>query len=168
MYPCNFLSFLRQQYGARDNLAVFSHTIMPMLDTVKMHPLLVTTSKETETTTVRWKKMGHHDVVVECAKLSVDAKDDPCSSSVATFRARSESELRRLMESSGYQDLKAVQNQTLELKDLWSPGVDKPTTPPLPTTDYSAPASIPLTPVNQVFFSSFCSFPFMLVHAVVD
>lgn len=27
MYPCNFLSYLRNEYGQRENLGIFSHTI---------------------------------------------------------------------------------------------------------------------------------------------
>ena len=47
MYPCNFLSYLRQHYAEnnKDNQLVFVHTIRPMLNTVRMHPLLVTHSR---------------------------------------------------------------------------------------------------------------------------
>ncbi|XP_044732259.1 hamartin isoform X2 [Chrysoperla carnea] len=91
MYPCNFLSYLRQVYGPRDHLAVFSHTIKPMLETVKMHPLLVTASKDNEITTNRWKEMGHHDVIVECAKLTLDPserlREDAFSGLTSSFRS---------------------------------------------------------------------------------
>ncbi|KAH1002807.1 hypothetical protein HUJ04_008860 [Dendroctonus ponderosae] len=52
MYPCNFLCYLKSHFKDRNN-PVFYHTIKPMMDTVKMHPSLVTTSKESETTTER-------------------------------------------------------------------------------------------------------------------
>ena len=47
MFPCNFLSYLRVHYSEqhRENYAVFTHTIKPMLNTVKMHPMLVTQTK---------------------------------------------------------------------------------------------------------------------------
>ena len=48
MYPCNFLSYLRQHYSVRENLLIFGHTIKPMVETVRMHPLLVTASKDIE------------------------------------------------------------------------------------------------------------------------
>lgn len=53
MYPCNFLSYLRQHYAIRENLPIFSHTIKPMVETVRMHPLLVTASKDIEIGTAR-------------------------------------------------------------------------------------------------------------------
>lgn len=39
--------------------------------------------------------MEHHDVVVECAKLSAACKDESITPCIPTFRPRSESELRR-------------------------------------------------------------------------
>lgn len=54
MYPCNFISYLKQQYIQRDQLATFTHTIRPMLDSVRMHPLLVTASKDTEISAARY------------------------------------------------------------------------------------------------------------------
>ncbi|KAL1517767.1 hypothetical protein ABEB36_001491 [Hypothenemus hampei] len=91
MFPCNFLSYLRSNFKDRNN-PVFCHTIKPMMDTVKMHPCLVTTSKENETTTERWKKMAVHDVIVECERFSLDITDrcphDTCQNTTE-FRSRS-------------------------------------------------------------------------------
>ncbi|XP_019761894.1 hamartin isoform X3 [Dendroctonus ponderosae] len=91
MYPCNFLCYLKSHFKDRNN-PVFYHTIKPMMDTVKMHPSLVTTSKESETTTERWKKMGVHDVIVECERFSLDITDrcphDTCQNTTE-FRSRS-------------------------------------------------------------------------------
>ncbi|KAJ8924577.1 hypothetical protein NQ315_000726 [Exocentrus adspersus] len=91
MYPCNFLSFLKAQYKEKNN-PVFVHTIKPMLDTVKMHPSLVTASLENEITTERWKKKGVHDIIVECERFSLDITDrcphDSCQST-SGFRSRS-------------------------------------------------------------------------------
>lgn len=73
MYPCNFVSYLRTYCSNnREHLQIFSETIRPMLECVRMHPLLVTFSKEAEIATTRWKAMETHDIVVECAKLSLD------------------------------------------------------------------------------------------------
>lgn len=102
MYPCNFISYLKQQYVQRDQLATFTHTIRPMLDSVRMHPLLVTASKDAEISATRynihthllhikycatnlfyyhklfflfhyrWKKMEHHDIVIECGRFTLD------------------------------------------------------------------------------------------------
>ncbi|XP_057367678.1 hamartin-like isoform X1 [Daphnia carinata] len=88
MYPCNFLSYLRQHYSLRDNLPIFSHTVKPMVETVRMHPLLVTASKDIEIGTARWKQMSVHDIVTECAKYSllecqeIGNREDPICSNL--------------------------------------------------------------------------------------
>lgn len=85
LFPCNFLAYLRSFYGSRDfsedNLQVFTVTIKPMLERVRLHPLLVTASKESEINPIRWKKMETHDVLTECAKISLDATDGSNESS---------------------------------------------------------------------------------------
>ncbi|KAK6627296.1 hypothetical protein RUM44_009773 [Polyplax serrata] len=162
MYPCNFLSYLRNEYSLRENLGVFSHTIKPMLDTVKMHPLLVTASKDTETTTSRWKTMEHHDVVVECAKLSVFTKDEVSMPYFAVNRPR-DSDLKRFIgtqnvfECTMYQENVTLQS-TGDVKEFWSPSIHcGASTPPLQTLDSSIPTSIPHTPITQNYVIS--SFP---------
>lgn len=71
MYPCNFISYLREQV-ITEQAAVFSHTIRPLLETVKMHPMLLTSNRDLEKHNTRWKEMEPHDVVVECSKFSLD------------------------------------------------------------------------------------------------
>ncbi|ELU12842.1 hypothetical protein CAPTEDRAFT_219242 [Capitella teleta] len=44
----------------------------PMLNTVRMHPLLVTASREKEVSTERWRSLEVHDIMIECSKLSLD------------------------------------------------------------------------------------------------
>lgn len=72
MYPCSFLAFLRQFYSRKENMIVFDQIIKPMLERVRVHPLLITGSKDMEVSTKRWKRMEIHDIVIECAKLSLD------------------------------------------------------------------------------------------------
>ncbi|XP_035683676.1 hamartin-like [Branchiostoma floridae] len=72
MYPCNFLAYLRAYYSTRDHIDVFEYTIKPMLERVRMHPLLIISSSEEETKTNRWRKMETHDIVIECAKVCLD------------------------------------------------------------------------------------------------
>ncbi|XP_043230031.1 hamartin-like isoform X1 [Amphibalanus amphitrite] len=72
MYPCNLLSYLRQHYGQRDSLPVFNRTIRPLLQHVRMHPLLVTGSNSTETSPHRWQRKETHDIVAECSHFSLD------------------------------------------------------------------------------------------------
>lgn len=71
MYPCNFISYLRD-HVTKEKKSVFMHTIKPLLETVKMHPLLLTDNRETEKNNARWKEMEPHDVVFECSKFSLD------------------------------------------------------------------------------------------------
>lgn len=60
LYPCNFISYLKQQYSIQREsqreaeLKTFTHTIRPMLESVRMHPLLVTASKDAEISTNRY------------------------------------------------------------------------------------------------------------------
>ncbi len=53
MYPCNLLTYLRAVYSKPDNQQVFEESIKPMLQRVRMHPLLVTASKDKEVATER-------------------------------------------------------------------------------------------------------------------
>ncbi|XP_076272387.1 hamartin-like isoform X4 [Rhynchophorus ferrugineus] len=91
MYPSNFLQFLQLNFKDKND-PVFSHTIKPMMDTVKMNPSLVVTSKEKETTTERWQKLAMHDVIVECERFSLDITDrcphETCQNTTE-FRSRS-------------------------------------------------------------------------------
>merc|ERR1719495_138661 len=82
MFPCNFLSWLRNQYPEQNSSTggVFSTTIAPLLASVRLHPLLVTQSREQERTAIRWKGLSEvHDVVAECSRYSLT--DTPCTSS---------------------------------------------------------------------------------------
>ncbi|TRY63829.1 hypothetical protein TCAL_11163 [Tigriopus californicus] len=77
MFPCNFLSYLRSQYSEthKDHQLVFNHTIRPMLHTVRMHPLLVTHSRDQEKNSARWKKLELHDVLVESSRYSLISQE---------------------------------------------------------------------------------------------
>ncbi|XP_053657961.1 hamartin [Anopheles marshallii] len=86
MYPCNFVAFLKHEYSAAGRQAVFQHTIKPLLDTVKIHPRLVLSDKESETSQQRWKNMEPHDVVNECARMSLEYPE-PQESSQAQLLA---------------------------------------------------------------------------------
>ncbi|XP_046388125.1 hamartin isoform X2 [Ischnura elegans] len=169
MYPCNFLSYLRVEYGVRENLGIFSHTIKPMIDTVRMHPQLVTASKDAETATSRWKKMEHHDVIVECGKLTLDymekSREEIPLQSLTSFRSRSNLEYSTGPDSP-HQQLKSNQlmsssslySQLLSDSDFWSPSVTYGvvTPPPADSTTtsihsttasiHSTTTSIPQTP----------------------
>ena len=78
MFPCNFLSYLRVHYSEqqKENYTIFTHTIKPMLNTVKMHPMLVTQTKDYEKTASRWKRMELHDIIVESSRYSLDTNEN--------------------------------------------------------------------------------------------
>jgi len=43
-----------------------------MLETVKMHPMLVTATKESEVLATRWKSKEYHEIIAECSQVSLD------------------------------------------------------------------------------------------------
>lgn len=71
MYPCNFVAYLRD-HVQKEQPAVFQHTVRPLLETVKMHPMLLTSNRDLEKANGRWKEMEPHDVVVECSRFALD------------------------------------------------------------------------------------------------
>ncbi len=77
LFPCNFLSYLRTQYSDnnKDNRSVFVHTIRPMLATVRMHPLLVTHSRDQEKASARFKRLEVHDIVAESSRYSLMSQE---------------------------------------------------------------------------------------------
>ena len=79
MYPNNLILFLNQKHHSNSE-QIFKKTINPMLDSVRMNPLLVTMSKEGEISSARWKNMELHDVVVECERFTLDkCRDEPAT-----------------------------------------------------------------------------------------
>ncbi|XP_068156795.1 LOW QUALITY PROTEIN: hamartin [Drosophila tropicalis] len=71
MYPCNFMGYLGEFIKRGNGGGIFQHTIKPLLDTVRVHPMLLTATPETEVSHARWKEMEPHDVVMECAYLTL-------------------------------------------------------------------------------------------------
>ncbi|XP_071802417.1 hamartin-like [Asterias amurensis] len=78
MYPLNFLQHLRSYYQNKNE--EFKKAVLPMMERVRMHPLLVIGTARSETENARWRKMEVHDVLMECARVSLDttesARDD--------------------------------------------------------------------------------------------
>ncbi|KAL0280269.1 UNVERIFIED_CONTAM: hypothetical protein PYX00_001611 [Menopon gallinae] len=99
--------------------------------------------------------MEHHDVVVECAKLSAACKDESITPCIPAFRPRSESELQRCLEKAPNLHDPNVQQNTTDLKDFWSPSIHcSASTPPLQTPEASGRTSIPHTPITQTYVIS--------------
>lgn len=85
MYPCNFVSYLRSHYSMKENMETFEEVVKPMLEHVRIHPELVTGTKDYEVDPIRWKKYEIHDIVIECAKVSLDPKEASCEEGYATM-----------------------------------------------------------------------------------
>lgn len=69
MFPCNFLNYIKES-SKKDNNQLAS-MIRPLLESVKIHPLLVLSDQETELNKTRWNQKEPHDVVSECDNLSI-------------------------------------------------------------------------------------------------
>ncbi|XP_056288508.1 TSC complex subunit 1b isoform X2 [Pseudoliparis swirei] len=85
MYPCNFVSYLRSHYSMKENMETFEEVVKPMLEHVRIHPELVTGTKDHELDPARWKKYEIHDIVIECAKVSLDPKEASCEEGYANM-----------------------------------------------------------------------------------
>ncbi|XP_059382153.1 TSC complex subunit 1b isoform X2 [Carassius carassius] len=85
MYPCNFVSYLRSHYSMKENMDTFEEVVKPMLEHVRIHPELVTGTKDHELDPSRWKKFEIHDIIIECAKVSLDPKDASCEEGYASM-----------------------------------------------------------------------------------
>ncbi|MED6289465.1 hypothetical protein CHARACLAT_003046 [Characodon lateralis] len=85
MYPCNFVSYLRSHYSMKENMETFEEVVKPMLEHVRIHPELVTGTKDHELDPTRWRKYEIHDIVIECAKVSLDPKEASCEEGYTTM-----------------------------------------------------------------------------------
>ncbi|XP_051960641.1 TSC complex subunit 1a isoform X2 [Xyrauchen texanus] len=91
MYPCNFFCYLRAHYSMKENVDTFQEVVKPMLEHVRIHPELITGTKDYEVDPIRWKRFEPHDIVIECAKVSLDPKEASCEegySSLSDHMAR--------------------------------------------------------------------------------
>lgn len=106
MYPCNFVSYLRSHYSMKENMETFEEVVKPMLEHVRIHPELVTGTKDHELDPTRWKKYEIHDIVIECAKVSLDPKEASCEEGYATMPENFYPQVHmRPQEASPYTDL---------------------------------------------------------------
>lgn len=166
MYPCNFLAFLTKLQ--MDRQRVYGHTIKPLLDTVKIHPLLLTHTAQTEKSILRWKEMEPHDIVVECSKLCLENynrfhhksdyfspiahRNPECSSysnNKTSFSIELQQSLRNTPSSmaspfySLFNEPKDRLKEAQRTDSIWSPSIAVLATPP-PTSN------IPHTPTPNI------------------
>ncbi|XP_015607620.1 hamartin [Cephus cinctus] len=150
MYPCNFIAYLRQQYIQRDQHATFTHTVRPMLDSVRMHPLLVTASKDSETSAARWKKMEHHDIVAECGRFALDRSKEETPISMNSRFTPILDHPAAYIPLSGSGGLSTAGLSNGEEETFWSPSraIPSHSPPPLQAPPHE-PRSAPSTPNNN-------------------
>ena len=155
MYPCTFIDFLRNEYVNKpDKTPIFNHTIRPFLDSVRIHPNLVMSSRTSETNTSRFKKMEPHDVVVECAKYSIESDKPPPTTNFLDDQSYS-SPMKPLEHTPLMADLPPLSTalasaKTVENKfeSLWSPSYVVLATPPPSGTVPNTPTPTPV-PMQQ-------------------
>ncbi|XP_065647193.1 hamartin isoform X2 [Hydra vulgaris] len=75
MYPNNFTSYMRSCFGEQKNNLTFQNVIRPMFEFVKFHSDLITETRKSETRIEKWKIYQPHDIIAECAKISLDPVD---------------------------------------------------------------------------------------------
>ncbi|CDW52055.1 Hamartin domain containing protein [Trichuris trichiura] len=76
LYPSNLLGFLRTQFFAPSvspaHTALFNEVVRPMLKTVTLHPVLISSNKDLEMMKDRWVNKEPHDIFVECVDVTVE------------------------------------------------------------------------------------------------
>ncbi|XP_012227848.1 hamartin isoform X2 [Linepithema humile] len=152
LYPCNFISYLKQQYIQRDQFEslaqTFTHTIRPMLESVRMHPLLVTASKDAEISSNRWKKMEHHDIVIECGRFTLDKCREEILS-VANPRCTPPLDQSSIVCAPINIGITNTEIINQEEETFWSPSTAIPPHTPPPQNTSHEPRSAPPTPNNN-------------------
>lgn len=163
MYPCNFIDFLRSEYvNKTDKNPIFNHTIRPFLETVRIHPNLVMSSKTNETNISRFKKMEPHDVIADCARYSIENEKPPPASSFLDYPIY-KSPMKPLEYTHFLGDLpplpatfasaKSVENK---FESLWSPSYVVLATPPPSSTvpNTPTPTPVPIQPNYSISMSN--------------
>lgn len=180
MYPCNFMDFIRNEYAKREKKdPIYNHTIRNLLDTVKIHPNLITSTKSAELNPHHWKKMEPHDVVVLCAKYSIDSEksstsflDYPSPVKPLEYTTSLMGDLTQLPVKNYVASAKSVENR---FESLWSPSLIIQATPPptanLPNTPTPTPIpnfNLPLTSANTFQPMMVDSSPPQLIEAAIE
>lgn len=154
MYPCNFIAFLRLEYINKENAAVFTHTIKPLLESVKMHPLLVSSNEKSEVNAGRWKKKEPHDVVVECARFTLDNVEKHQEISADCFCHLKPLDFSpRIMETAQSPAISSMHKEKLmdysRYGSIWSPSDVVLATPP-PVNNSGGSNTVPHTPTPNI------------------
>ncbi|KAK3870190.1 hypothetical protein Pcinc_024558 [Petrolisthes cinctipes] len=77
-YPCHFLTCLRISFSKPHSSRCFFSTLKPMMETVRLHPLLITETKESEITRSRFMGLEPYQLILESAKMCLDPIEATC------------------------------------------------------------------------------------------
>ncbi|OUC41442.1 hypothetical protein D917_03364 [Trichinella nativa] len=105
LYPCNFISYMRSQFVAQSlnssQQSLFTKVMRPILKTITLHPLMITSTKAAETIKDRWINKEPHDCFIESADVIVHRMDDStCDGISAEGVATSNESTQRTFENS--------------------------------------------------------------------
>lgn len=142
LYPCHFLTYLRNNFSKPNSSNCFFTTLKPMMEKVRLHPLLITETKDSELTRNRWIGLETHQLILECAKLCLDPIEATCEESCGSFftmNGGSDIPLDPQPVPTNWM-LSAVEN------NFWSPSLAQSSPAPLQTPR----GSVPQTPVYPI------------------
>ncbi|XP_048773723.2 hamartin-like isoform X3 [Ostrea edulis] len=156
MFPYTFLTFLRHHYSKKENTAAYEESIKPMLERVRLHPHLISGTRENEMDAKRWKSLEDHDVIVQCAKMSLDQIEgtwEEISCPVASFSHKpilpTAGKTQRKTPTGDWKKLKTSVSSppqlsptvtTQDLSPFWSPSLSVGLSTP-PPSQQTTPAS---------------------------
>lgn len=144
LYPCNFLTSLRISFAKPNSSACFFSTLKPMMEQVRLHPLLITETKDSELTRNRWKGLETHQLILECAKLCLDPVESTCEDICGSFFILNmNSETTDAVSLPTNWLLYAAENH------FWSPSLALPSPASLSSTPRGS-SSVPHTPVYPI------------------
>lgn len=115
-----------------------------MMEKVRLHPLLITETKESELNRARWMGLETHQLILECAKLCLDPIEATCEDvSGSFFTCNQGSDLAS--DSSPLPTNWLL--YSLE-KNFWSPSLSLPSS--LLSSQIGSSSSVPHTPVYPI------------------
>lgn len=148
LYPCHFLTCLRTSFSKPNSSACFFTTLKPMMEKVRLHPLLITETKDSELTRNRWKGLETHQLILECAKLCLDPVESTCEDICGSFFVLS------MNSESTFDALPIPTNWLLYAAEnnFWSPSLalSSPGSHSHSTTPRGSSSSVPHTPVFPI------------------
>ena len=145
LYPCHFVSCLQNNFSKPGSSACFFTTLKPMMESVRLHPILITENKETELVKSRWMHLETHQLIQECSKLCIDPAEATCEEACGpNFSFGGGNEFDSLPVSTNWMISASGNN-------FWSPSLAQPS----PAVTGGGPSSrgstsVPHTPVFPI------------------